>query len=323
MVNQQLLDFIKQQLQQGISQDQIKSILISNGWQLRDIEDGLNTINPSVTIGQSPISLVKPVVAMWKIVVVFLLGIIVVCGGVYFTYSNFFKSQKVETPVSKSNIPINTGTKGAIQSNIIDCGNVDLKNIDCFINAAKNCSQSKVTATSQLNLFGVITDGSSSYEIRGLEGGKCVFYIKSVSAKVTYGLEITKKMLDGGATNEQIKQQEQVSSKAAQLVMGKDGICKFNSTVELVNILNKWEKGSFSTDDFKNIDCSGEYFGQGGQLANTSKTITQDECYAQKGGSTFVSTAGTACFKNQIDLGTITGGYITMGGKNPQCCVSK
>lgn len=48
MVNQQLLDYIKQQLQQGVSQEQIKSSLMANGWQAQDIEEAFAFIqNPA------------------------------------------------------------------------------------------------------------------------------------------------------------------------------------------------------------------------------------------------------------------------------------
>jgi len=48
MVNQQLLDYIKQQLQQGISKEQIKSSLIANGWQARDIDEAFSFVsNPA------------------------------------------------------------------------------------------------------------------------------------------------------------------------------------------------------------------------------------------------------------------------------------
>lgn len=52
MVNQQLLDYIKQQLQQGISKEQIKSSLIAEGWQGQDIEEAFSFIENSVS--QSP-----------------------------------------------------------------------------------------------------------------------------------------------------------------------------------------------------------------------------------------------------------------------------
>ena len=49
MINQQLFDYIKQQLEQGVDKEQIKSSLITNGWQVKDIDDAffvlLNSTN--------------------------------------------------------------------------------------------------------------------------------------------------------------------------------------------------------------------------------------------------------------------------------------
>lgn len=44
MVNQQLLDYIKQQLQQGVSRDNITNNLISQGWQQSDVNEGFSSI---------------------------------------------------------------------------------------------------------------------------------------------------------------------------------------------------------------------------------------------------------------------------------------
>lgn len=51
MLYQPLFEYIKQQLQQGVSQAQIKKILESNGWQVKDIEEGFLEYNkPAPTI---------------------------------------------------------------------------------------------------------------------------------------------------------------------------------------------------------------------------------------------------------------------------------
>lgn len=329
MVNQQLLEYIKQQLQQGIGRDQIKNSLMSNGWQPQDIEEGFNTISQSLPVEQNSVSLVKPATAMWKIIVVSLVGIVIIGGGIYFASQKFLKEQSLELYSEPTNQQEGTSAQtknepGEItQPQIIDCGIVtNFQNFDCFVNAAKNCSLSKVTNSTQIDLFGMTTQGTAFYEIKGQQEGRCMFYLKTISSNVIFSQELTQKMLSSGATNEQIKQQEQKSSKIAQSMVGRDGTCGFTNTNDLVDLLNKWKGGNFSTEDFKDIDCKGEYFGQGEQLANTSKTITDQECNAQKGHTTAVIDAGTACFKNQIDLGTIVGS-LKMNGKYPQCCTSK
>lgn len=48
MVNQQLLDYIKQQLSQGANGDQIKNSLTANGWQAQDVDEAFSLAsNPS------------------------------------------------------------------------------------------------------------------------------------------------------------------------------------------------------------------------------------------------------------------------------------
>jgi hypothetical protein len=46
MINQQLLDFIKQQLSLGLPKEKITQDLLNNGWNASDVEEGFNTIAP-------------------------------------------------------------------------------------------------------------------------------------------------------------------------------------------------------------------------------------------------------------------------------------
>ncbi len=55
MVNQQMFDYIKQQLQQGVSREQIKNSLMANGWQENDINEAFNMFsNNPVPSPQAP-----------------------------------------------------------------------------------------------------------------------------------------------------------------------------------------------------------------------------------------------------------------------------
>jgi len=61
MINQQILDYIKQQVQQGVNREQIKNSLMSNGWQASDIEEGFNAVGSgSSEIPLAPTSNVGP-----------------------------------------------------------------------------------------------------------------------------------------------------------------------------------------------------------------------------------------------------------------------
>lgn len=47
MINQQLLDFINQQLQQGASKEEIRNILLTNSWQEKDINEVFQVHQPT------------------------------------------------------------------------------------------------------------------------------------------------------------------------------------------------------------------------------------------------------------------------------------
>ncbi len=81
MINQQILDYIKQQLQQGVSREQIKSSLMTNGWQTQDIEESFAAVNFPVSPEQNPAILAKSPMAMWKIITASLIGVAVIGGG--------------------------------------------------------------------------------------------------------------------------------------------------------------------------------------------------------------------------------------------------
>lgn len=55
MINQQLIDFIKQSLSQGATKEKITSDLISNGWTEGDIQDGFSSLETPPTTNPSPI----------------------------------------------------------------------------------------------------------------------------------------------------------------------------------------------------------------------------------------------------------------------------
>jgi competence protein ComGC len=53
MINQQLIDYIRQQIQRGIDKEQIKNSLIASGWQLQDIEEAFSIVLNSDNKSQS------------------------------------------------------------------------------------------------------------------------------------------------------------------------------------------------------------------------------------------------------------------------------
>lgn len=50
MINKQILDYINQQLQRGVDKEQIKNSLITNGWQIADIEEAFKAVESGVSV---------------------------------------------------------------------------------------------------------------------------------------------------------------------------------------------------------------------------------------------------------------------------------
>lgn len=95
MINQQLLDFIKSQLSQGLTKEKISSELLANGWNARDIEEGFNEISgkdisPKTGYGEIKSILKKEILFIplliisgfiLSIVIVFFLSLMIKSGG--------------------------------------------------------------------------------------------------------------------------------------------------------------------------------------------------------------------------------------------------
>ena len=110
MVNQQLLEYIKQSIQQGVSREQIKSTLMANGWQAQDVEEGWNNVHaPSVPRAHS-VAPMSTSSNTRKVIVGIMTGIVVVGGGTYVVSQTIFKSEKMSdvSPVVAQQLPTET-----------------------------------------------------------------------------------------------------------------------------------------------------------------------------------------------------------------------
>jgi len=269
MVSQQLLDYIKQQMQQGVSQDQIKSSLMANGWQAQDIEEGLDNINsPNIPTAYST----APVAAssgVWKIIAGIVIGVAVLGGGAYLASQTIFKSE--ETPKisneqtqqpPKETVTPTPAQETPVATTILDCEQ-DLK---CLIQASTNCKPAKVVYAATVDIFGVKQTAMSFFEIKGSEMNKCSFYLRTEKIDLEFPPNIPQEV---------VNQQKEIYKK----LEGRDGICKFN-TSELTAMLTRWEKGNFESGevscqltpsgnvceteggDFGAGECQGTYFEQ-------------------------------------------------------------
>lgn len=61
MANQQLLDYIKQQLAEGVTEEDIKKPLLQNGWGDADINEALSALQPPTPTSSAPIPPSSPI----------------------------------------------------------------------------------------------------------------------------------------------------------------------------------------------------------------------------------------------------------------------
>ncbi|MBW2990998.1 hypothetical protein KY348_04815 [Candidatus Woesearchaeota archaeon] len=132
----------------------------------------------------------------------------------------------------------------------IDCR----KDFDCFIEASENCELAEVTHIASIDFLGVTTTSTTLMEIQGMDEDKCVYYQKTKSISVEFSEELKQQMRDGGATEEEINQAEQDANENAQQAVGERKTCKFD-TSDLTALLEEWDAGNFSTEDFDVAEC--------------------------------------------------------------------
>ncbi|MDO8509158.1 MAG: hypothetical protein Q7S27_05750 [Nanoarchaeota archaeon] len=134
-------------------------------------------------------------------------------------------------------------------------------NFDCFIKASENCLPSKFLNTITADFLGVLSTTTTYIELKGADYtdpyGRCIYYQRVESNSVELSHELKQQMLNGGATQEEIEQQQQISNKSAQETVGIASTCKFE-TDNLNSILNRWKQGIYKGG----LSCSminGEY----------------------------------------------------------------
>lgn len=125
-------------------------------------------------------------------------------------------------------------------------GNSCGTDMDCFYAAADQCDETEVTQTVTMNLFGVEQTTTTFYRIDGVDGGKCVLYLRTEKIDLVFPPEVPKETVD----------EQKALYKTRE---GLSGICKFTPS-EMTSLMTRWSEGSYSTEDFANADCTGPYF---------------------------------------------------------------
>lgn len=84
MDNEKLVNNIKQQLQKGISKDEIEKSLLGEGYTPLQIEEGFRVVDFYIPKNQGIHSAPKMSMKMLWLTIIFFLVVIVLCVGAYF-----------------------------------------------------------------------------------------------------------------------------------------------------------------------------------------------------------------------------------------------
>lgn len=256
MINQQLSDFIKQQLLKGVDKETITKELLGNGWSEIDIKEGFNTVNTPV-INQTINPVINPVAFSsinnpiltqtvnhsGKKVILIIVALFIIAGGVsgyYFrnyipVIKDLIKNKDV-TPVSEIKQEENKQEQNKELIGIIDCG----KDMDCFIKEADQCHKTKVSIVKineKTPMFDIGTiDIINNIEIIGVKDNNCISRIKIIDYKFKYNENGIAAMLSQGNTQEDIKKEELDNSK---MMVGSGQICKIDSSKKIGEAINQ------------------------------------------------------------------------------------
>ena len=214
--------------------------------------------------------------------------------------------------------------------------NTTCDNYECLIAAAAKCQPISVTISTNIP-FPLNSDISefwqAKYEINKSSGANdCILTFSSPVTIFSITDEGRKSALAKGMTDAQITAQLQTMNNSAksELMTKMQSTCSSNTSV-IVDYLTDAKNGiwkaesngqtnTYTTSSGQKLACT--IILPAGQLSNISLTIKDTECTAKNGVAKAVLDDGTACYKDQIDLGTIIGG-LKLNNKYPQCCVSK
>ena len=214
-------------------------------------------------------------------------------------------------------------------------------NYKCLITAASQCQPISATISYSNMPFLLDPDMSESgqiaYEIQQSSGTNgCTLAYSSPITVMSISQEGRASALAEGMTDAQVNTKLQTINNGlkSEVATQSKSICTGNASAissyladmqsgnlnTNVKVDSTSQTATYTTSSGQKLVCTVTL--PAGQPANTSATITNAGCIAQKGMPTEITKTGTACFKDQTDLGTVTDG-IKVNSEYPQCCVSK
>ncbi len=290
MVDPQLLNFIKQQQQAGVSKEQIKTVLLANGWPESSIDEAVASLSiPSTppVYTQTPQARVTPIQTLpsrsestespiWKIMSVLLI-LIILGGGVLFVKVVFFK----EAPATETSQEVMESKTASTTSTTQTSSVCD--NYTCLIALAKECSPGSVvvTYTNQRNplMVGLASSGKNEYQIeKGATPSDCSLKFLPLESTLSLTDEGRAEALKEGVTEAEITTQLKLMNDSLKEAKNAWSVCKSDpSTIvsyltDLMNGVGTEGKLSVSFSTGKSVSTSEVTTSSGSKIICTSES---------------------------------------------------
>jgi hypothetical protein len=138
---------------------------------------------------------------------------------------------------------------------LVDCGD-DLR---CFIRlVATECDVAQVEHTRTIDAYGLVATSIMLYQTRGMEADHCLLYVLMLDGKMELedrtGRWAEAMRLEGKSQEELVAVVEQ-GNAILRSGIGVSRICAFPLD-DLVAMLERWGEGTFSPEDFSDIQCT-------------------------------------------------------------------
>jgi hypothetical protein len=260
MINQQLLDFIKQQLQLGLTKEKITSELLENDWTVQDITEAFDTTITPISGFSSSVKMKSN--SSRKIFLIALIIFLLASGASAYYFRNDLKNLPIirnffpNTPLLTSNTSIDT----IIPTNPINLETPTLtgsilcaeNDMNCFLTAAQeNCSPATVKWNNGVDFYGITQIDKSKLTLGGFDSsGKCILYYFIEDANIILGSENKLQAKASGMTDAQIKEKIQEGNTIAKQRIGMTTKCLFDVD-DMINFITKWSKSNVGNDSFE------------------------------------------------------------------------
>ena len=273
MADNQLADYIKQLLAAGQQPDQIKIALKADGWAEQDIAAAFAASDASLAaaggtapapsaspaqnqLPRSPSALsIKKLLMGGGALVILIIAVVAIAlvprGGTSTTEDNSTQEATASATPSTGEEPTSP-----IPAEPRECG----EDVNCLISASLTCTPADATITTSINLLTVQVTTKQNFEIIGKEEDACVFYLQTLQQNVRYIQSYKQELFERGLNAREISSQERAANEEAQIVVGKDGICRFTNETDLTALLEQMKEGTYETGVLNASFCEGSLF---------------------------------------------------------------